>query len=56
MSKIYVADFETGISENRDEAWVYMAGLKEVGGNNVAIYYSIQSFVNALSDIVKANK
>lgn len=56
MSKIYVADFETGISDNREEAWVYMAGLKEVGGNNVAIYYSIQSFVNALSDIVKAQK
>ena len=56
MSKIYVADFETGINESRDEAWVYMAGLKEVGGNNVAIYYSIQNFVKALSDIVKADK
>ena len=56
MNKIYVADFETGINESRDEAWVYMAGLKEVGGNNVAIYYSIQSFVKALNDIVKASK
>lgn len=56
MSSVYVADFETGISESRDEAWVYMAGLKEVGGNNVDIYYSIDKFIKALKDITKAEK
>lgn len=56
MSKIYVADFETGLQDDKGEAWVYMAGLKEVGGNTVSIYYSIQTFVKALQDIVKSNK
>ena len=56
MSSVYVADFETGISENRDEAWVYMAGLKKVGEGNVEIYYSIDKFIKALKDITKAEK
>lgn len=56
MSKIYVADFETGLQDDKGEAWVYMAGLKEVGGDHVSIYYNIQSFVQALCDIVRSNK
>lgn len=56
MSSVYVADFETGISNNRDEAWVYMAGLKKVGEGDVEIYYSIDKFIKALKDITKEEK
>lgn len=52
----FVADFETGLSDDREEAWVYMAGLKEVGGDRVEILYNIWDFINYLENAVRVHK
>lgn len=52
----FVADFETGLSDDREEAWVYMAGLKEVGGDRVEILYNIWDFISYLENAVRVHK
>lgn len=52
----FVADFETGLSDDREEAWVYMAGLKEVGGDRVEIFYNIWDFMGHLENTVRVHK
>lgn len=56
MMITFVADFETGLSDDREEAWVYMAGLKEVGGDRVEIFYNIWDFINYLENTVRVHK
>ena len=56
MMLTFVADFETGLSDDREEAWVYMAGLKEVGGDRVEILYNIWDFINYLENAVRVHK
>lgn len=56
MMLTFVADFETGLSDDREEAWVYMAGLKRVGGDDVEIFYNIWDFMGHLENTVRVHK